>query len=76
MANLTHSSTNWSADQEQTVINKKYTFGTEKKYVDKDIEFNINVPGINLSNTQNFYINDGLTTWYWEIDNNGNVLIT
>lgn len=75
MANLTHNSTKWSDSQNQTLKTKTYSFSTEKKYVDKNIEIAITVPGMNLNPSETFYINDGLNTWTWEIDSNGNVLI-
>lgn len=61
---------------EVTTKSKKLTANTAKKYVDKDIIVDISVPGMNLSNSQTFYINDGIYTWNWTVDGSGNVTIT
>lgn len=55
MANLAHN-TNWDGSVSQTTISKTYTFGTKEKYVDKDIAFTINIPGIKLAKGETFYI--------------------
>lgn len=47
MAKLT-SGTAWEATQSQTSQDATYTFATSNKYVNKDIIFKINVPGIVL----------------------------
>lgn len=75
MSNLVNS-TNWTGNEEITKKNSSLTLNTAKKYVDRNIELDINIPGINLNNSETFYINDGIYTWNWNIDSNGNVTIT
>lgn len=74
MANFTKDTT-WVDTAIQTKIDASYTLSTAKKYVDRDINLEINVPGMVLENGQAFYITDTLNTWNWSIDDDGNVLI-
>ena len=74
MSQLTNSSS-WEATENQTKLKQTYTFSTRNSYNNKDITLEINVPGIHLENSKTFWINDGIYTWNWEIDSNGNVLI-
>lgn len=75
VSTLTHESTEWKGSAEQTIIKQTYSFDTANKYVDKNIKVDVNVPGMNLYENQTFYINDGINTWTWSIDDSGNVLI-
>lgn len=75
MANLVKGDS-WSGITSQTKKEVTYTFPTNGMFLDKNIDLNVNVPGINLENTQTFYINDGINIWNWAVDGDGNVLIT
>lgn len=78
MSNLT-SGTQWTGTVEQTSVNKTYEFPTGKKYVDRNIKFQINVPGVVIptpaSGTNTFYITIGEATYYWRVDSSGNVWV-
>lgn len=52
------------------------TLETAGKYVDQNLALGIDIPGMNLQKNQTFYINDGIYTWNWSVDSNGNVTIT
>ena len=73
--------TQWTAAEELTSQDVTYTIKTGQKYVDKDIKFNINVPGIVLkkptSGYTTFYIKvEGSDTVYnWKVDSSGNIWI-
>lgn len=59
--------TAWTGSVSQTSMSKQYTFSTAKKYVDKDIKFQINIPGVVIptpsSGTTSFYITIGGVTY-------------
>lgn len=70
-------STSWTDSVNQTSMSKQYTFSTSGKYVDKDIKFQINIPGVVIptpsSGTTSFYITIGGITYTWKVDSSGNV---
>lgn len=84
-ATLTHTDAAWTntAAVNQTSQDATYTFGTGSKYVDKDIKFNIKIPGIVLKKptTSGTYTTftvqvEGDTTVYtWKVDSSGNIWI-
>lgn len=82
MATLTRD-TQWTATEKQTYQDKTYTISTANKYVDKDIKFNISVPGIVLKKPTSadeytsFYVQvEGDTTKYvWKVDSSGNIWV-
>lgn len=66
----------WMNSETQTKPSQSYIFGTQGVYVDSPIRLVVNVPGVILGNNQTFYVNDGINTWNWSVDANGNVSIT
>lgn len=75
MATLTRN-TNWTASADQTSQTRTYTFSTANKMVDKNISLTVNVNYLELGNNSTFVLNDGINTWTWTKDANGNVTIT
>lgn len=63
MATLTRGTSEWTGSVNQTSQNKTYTFATKDKINDKNIKFQINIPGIIIptpsSGTSTFYIEIG-----------------
>ena len=82
MAKLTNG-TSWTATQSQTSQNATYTFSTANKYVDKDIQLQVSIPGIVLKKptasgsytTFTVQIEGDSTVYNWEVDSSGNVWI-
>jgi len=83
MSTLTSSNGAWTQTQEQKYQNATYTFATSKKYVDKDIKFNIKVPGIILkkpasgaaNTTFTIQVEGDSTVYTFAVDSTGNIWI-
>lgn len=79
MATLTRGTDEWTGSVNQTSQNKTYTFDTKDKISDKNIKFQINIPGIVIptpsSGTNSFYITIGGITYNWTVDSDGNVWV-
>lgn len=88
MAALIHTDDGWIPslnsetnrnEVEQTAQTVQYTFDTAGKMVDKNIVFQINIPGVVIptpaSGTSTFYITIGGVTYNWTVDSSGNVWV-
>lgn len=78
MAKLTETSAKLTDEITLTKKSSKINFTTGAKYVNKDIEVGISIPGIRLNNGESFYIqagDDESTRWTWRLDENGNLYV-
>ena len=75
--------TRWTATEQQKYQDKTYTISTANKYVDKDIKFNIKIPGIILKKptsagtytTFTVQVEGDTTVYTWKVDSSGNIWI-
>lgn len=83
MGLLTRATSAWTQTQTQTSQDATYTFSTGSKYVDKDIKFNVTVPGIVLkkpaagaaNTTFTVQVEGDSTVYTWTVDSDGNIWI-
>ena len=82
MAKMTHSSSSWSGTIEQTSPKAKYNLSCGNQFVDKDIIFQINVPGVIIptpgtgDDPNTFYITIGNVTYNFVVDSSNNVWVS
>lgn len=60
-------------------LSKQIVFDTQKKYTDRNIKFQITMPGVVIptpaSGTSTFYITIGGVTYHWNVNSNGDVWV-